>query len=66
MSLVLLNLAGGESVDDLRILEGDEGFAKVMRFVTTHGLPRKERRELERRWRNVIVRYLHSLQYFGI
>jgi len=33
MSLVLLNLAGGESVDDLKILEGDEGFAKVMRRV---------------------------------
>ena len=26
ISLILLNLAGGESVDDLRILEADEGF----------------------------------------
>jgi len=26
-ALVLLNLAGGECVDDLRRLEGDEGFA---------------------------------------
>jgi len=51
MSLVLLNLAGGESVDDLRILEGDEGFAKVMQRVETHGLARSERRALERRWR---------------
>jgi len=51
MALVLLNLAGGESVDDLRILEGDEGFAKVMRRVETHGLPRRERRALEKRWR---------------
>jgi len=51
MALVLLNLAGGESVDDLRILEGDEGFAKVMRRVETHGLPRSERRALEKRWR---------------
>jgi len=51
MSLVLLNVAGGDCVDDLRILEGDEGFARVLRRVELHGLPRKERREQERRWR---------------
>ena len=50
-SLVLLNLAGGDSVDDLRILENDGGFAEVWRRVETHGLPRRERRALERRWR---------------
>jgi hypothetical protein len=31
MSLVLLNLAGGECVNDLKVLEGDEGFARVAR-----------------------------------
>jgi hypothetical protein len=53
MSLVLLNLAGGNCVNDLRVLEGDEGFARIMRRVEaeSHGLSRKERRELERRWR---------------
>ena len=50
MPLVLLNVAGGNSVDDLKILEGDEGFAKVLRRVEMHGLLRKQRRELERRW----------------
>ncbi len=50
-SLVLLNLAGGESVDDLGILEGDGGFAQVMRRVETHGMSRRERRALKRRWR---------------
>ena len=30
-SLVLLNLAGGDCVDDLDILEADEGFCRVMR-----------------------------------
>ncbi len=50
-SLVLLNLAGGDSVEDLRILEKDEGFGQVLRKVETHGLPRKERRALARRWR---------------
>jgi len=55
-------------VDDLRILEGDEGFAKVLRRVEMHGLRRKERREQNRRWRkerkravpsqSVVFRYL--------
>lgn len=51
VSLVLLNPAGGECVDDLRILEADEGFCRVLRRVELQGLRRKERRELERRWR---------------
>ncbi len=37
MPLVLLNVAGGDCVDDLRILEADEGFAKVLRRVELHG-----------------------------
>ena len=32
-------------------MEGDEGFAKVIQRVETHGLPRKQRRALEKRWR---------------
>ena len=66
--LVLLNVAGGDCVDDLRILEGDEGFVKVLRRVELHGLPRRVRRDQERRWRkqrrravpspSVVFRYL--------
>ena len=51
MSLVLLNLAGGDCVEDLRIVEADEGFGRIVRRVQHHGLKRKERRQLERRWR---------------
>jgi len=51
MSLILLNLSGGSRVEDLRILEGDEGFCRVMDRVKAHGIGRKERRALERRWR---------------
>jgi hypothetical protein len=51
MPLVLLNVAGGDSVDDLRQLEGDVGFVQVLRRIEMHGLRRKERRDLERRWR---------------
>jgi hypothetical protein len=68
MSLVLLNIAGGGCVDDLRILEKDEGLVKVLRRVGFSGHPRKERREQERRWRkerkrafpspSVVFRYL--------
>jgi hypothetical protein len=68
--LVLLNVAGGNFVDDLRILEGDEGFAKLLRRVEQHGLRRKERREMDRRWRKerkravpsqpVVFRYLRA------
>jgi hypothetical protein len=68
MSLVLLNVAGGDSVDDLQKFERDEGFAKVLRRVEMYGLRRKERREMERRWRrerkraipspSVVFRYL--------
>jgi len=51
MSLILLNLAGGDSVDDLRIIETDEGFCRILRWIELKGLMRKERREMEKRWR---------------
>jgi hypothetical protein len=51
LSLVLLNLAGGDCVDDLRILEGDEGFCRVLERIETYGMRRRQRRQLERRWR---------------
>lgn len=50
MALVLMNLAGGDRYEDLRVLEGDEGFAQIMRRVETHGLLCAERRALERRF----------------
>jgi len=51
LSLMLLNLAGGDCVDDLRILEKDEGFSRVLGRVETKGLTRRQRRAQERRWR---------------
>jgi hypothetical protein len=60
MSLVMLNLAGGDCVEDIRILENDEGFCRVLRRAQTAGLKRKERRELERRWRKEKLRTLPS------
>jgi hypothetical protein len=60
MSLVLLNIAGGDCVDDLRVLEEDEGFNKVLRRVGFSGHLRNERREEERRWRKEKKRMVPS------
>ena len=51
LALVLLQLAGGEAVEDLRLLEADPGFCTVLRQVEGYGLPRRLRRALVRRWR---------------
>ena len=50
-SLILLNLAGGESVMDLEVLEKDAGLCRVLRHAETHGMRRRERRALKARWR---------------
>jgi len=53
LSLVLLQLAGGECVDDPRQLESDDGFRRVLLRVESDlmRLTRAERRRLELRWR---------------
>lgn len=51
LSLLLLNVVGGEAVEDLRILEKDSGFCAVLRQAEEYGLSRKERQEQRRRWR---------------
>lgn len=51
LALVLLNLAGGDAVQDLAVLEGDEGFGQLMRRMEHWRLTRRQRRAWERRWR---------------
>lgn len=51
MSLVMLNLAGGDCVDDIEKLEGDEGFCRIVRKAETYGLSRKAKAEMKKRWR---------------
>ena len=72
-SLILLNLAGGESVDDLRILEKDEGLGRLLSRAETHGIGQREHRALQRRWRterrrsvpssSAVFRYLSSFHH---
>lgn len=53
LTLVLLNLAGGDCVDDVDKLAGDVGLCKVLDTVRWSGLSKAQRRKLARRWRRV-------------
>ena len=60
LSLVLLNLAGGDCVDDIKTLEADDGFCEVLKEAEIHGLRRKVRRALLGRWRKEKTRAVPS------
>ena len=60
LSLILLNLAGGSCVDDLRVLEADDGFCEILKKAELHGLKRKERRTQMKRWRKDRTRTVPS------
>ncbi len=74
-SLILLNLAGGESVVDLDVVEKDAGLCRVLREVESYGMGRRERRALEERWRverrrsmpseSAVFRYLERFHEAG-
>lgn len=51
LALVLLNLAGGECIEDIRLLEADAGLCRLVREAEKYGLSRPERRDLQRRFR---------------
>ena len=52
LSLMLLNLAGGESVEDIRILEADGGLCEVFREAQKYGLSGSEKKQTQKRFRN--------------
>ena len=62
ISLMLLNLAGGESVSDLDLLEKDRGLCRMLREFETCGMRLSERRALEKRWR--VERRRSGVNYF--
>jgi hypothetical protein len=51
LALMLLNIAGGDAVSDIDILEKDQGFSTVLGRIETKGFSRQQRRVFERRWR---------------
>jgi len=60
LSLALLNLAGSDCVDDIKMLEADDGFCEMLKKAEMHGLRRKVRRALLRRWRKEKTREVPS------
>jgi hypothetical protein len=60
MPLIWLNLAGGDCVDDVRVLESDEGFCRFLREVEDYGRTSSEKRALRRRWRRQRTRTVPS------
>lgn len=60
MSGILLNLAGGDCVDDLNIINADQGLCKILNSAEHHRLSRQQRRQLERRWRKEKKRFIPS------
>jgi len=43
LSLMLLNIAGGDCVEDLGKIQKDEGFCRILRRVEQQGMKRWER-----------------------
>ncbi len=60
ISLILLNLAGGDCLDDLKVLEADRGFGEILRAVEVQGLRYRARRGVEKRWRKERKRVVPS------
>lgn len=58
--LIWLNVAGGDCVDDVRVLERDEGFCRFLREVEGYGRTSSENRALRRRWRKARTRTVPS------
>ena len=70
LSLLLLNIAGGDCVEDIDRLESDSGLRKLLLDHECHGMNRKEKKAHQRRFRkektrafpsvSVIRRYLET------
>jgi len=62
LSLILLNIAGGESVEDLKMLEGDPGFRKLQTLLQSANAKsdRKGSKSASNRWRKERKRCLPS------
>jgi hypothetical protein len=60
LALILVNLAGGECVEDLDRLNADLGFAKVLELAHHQGYSRQQRRALQRKLNKLKMRKLPS------
>ena len=60
LTLILLNLAGGQSVSDVEILEKDRGFCQILKSMELRGRIGRSRVKIKRRWRKKIKNTLAS------
>ncbi len=60
LTLILLNLAGGESVSDVKILEKDSGFCQIFKSIELSGSVGRNRTKIKRRWRKKVKNTLAS------
>ena len=60
LSLLLLNIAGGDCVEDIERLESDKGLRTLLLKLETQGMKHKDRRAYERRWHKITERALPS------
>jgi len=73
LSLILLNISGGDCVDDIAKLEFDDGFCRILQHVELRGKFGRERKKFLNRWRkkrenavpspSSIFRYLANFHY---
>jgi hypothetical protein len=60
LSLVMLNLVGGDCVEDVDKLESDKGFCRLFSKAVRHGMSRGGWRALKKRWRKEKTRRVPS------
>lgn len=51
LSLIILNLVGGDSITDIDALEEDSGLRTLLMELDTHGMRRQQKRAYMKRWR---------------
>jgi len=56
----LVFFASAYCVEDIKVLEADDGFCEILKKAEMHGLGRKVRRALVRRWRKERTRVVPS------
>lgn len=60
LSVMMLNLVGGDCVEDVERLESDKGFCRLLSKAVSQGLSRRGRRDLKKRWRKEKTRSVPS------
>jgi hypothetical protein len=60
LSLILLNIAGGDCIDDIERLHQDHGLSTLLHSVDTQGMSPKETKAYKQRWRKTKERAFPS------